>query len=177
VCIVDGEFETMPVGRQFDLVLAATSWHWIDPTVRMQRAWECLRPGGYLAVWNATHVFPENGDPFFDELQPVYEEIGAGMPSDAQRPRPGALPDNSDEIVADGRFENVTSDQFDWEIRYDADGYLALLNTFSGHLAMQPWQRRRLYSAIRDGLACRSDGMLRRHWGCVLQTGRRATPG
>ena len=61
----------------------------------------------------------------------------------------------------------------DWEVVYDADGYLALLDTFSGHIAMRPWQRRRLDGEIRRRLADRPEGTLRRHWGAVLHVARR----
>jgi len=59
------------------------------------------------------------------------------------------------------------------ESAYDADGYLRLLDTFSGHIAMEPWQRDRLYGEIRRRLGQRVDGRLRRHWGAVLQVARR----
>jgi len=62
---------------------------------------------------------------------------------------------------------------FDWEVTYDADGYIRLLDTFSGHIAMQPRQRRRLYSEIRRRLDQRADGLLRRGWGAVLHVARR----
>jgi hypothetical protein len=63
--------------------------------------------------------------------------------------------------------------QYDWETIYDADGYIDLLNTFSGHIAMQDWQRDRLYGEVRRRLAERPDGRLRRHWGGVLHIARR----
>jgi hypothetical protein len=70
-------------------------------------------------------------------------------------------------------FENVTVRQFDWEIRYSAEEYIQLLDTFSGHIAMEAWKRNRLYDEIRRRLAQRSDGRLRRHWGTVLHVARR----
>ncbi len=63
--------------------------------------------------------------------------------------------------------------QYDWETIYHADGYIDLLNTFSGHIAMQDWQRDRLYGEVRRRLAERPDGRLRRHWGGVLHIARR----
>jgi SAM-dependent methyltransferase len=163
----------------FGLVFAATAWHWIDPAVRYQRAWAALRPGGHLAFWSASHVFPDGGDPIFDELQGVYDEIGESKPDDARQPRPGELPDQAAGTEASGLFDVVHVRQFDWEIRYTADQYIALLNTFSGHIAMAGWQRDRLFSFIRATLAERPDGLLRRHWGAVLQVARRrdARPG
>ena len=62
---------------------------------------------------------------------------------------------------------------FDWEIRYTADAYIRLLDTFSGHIAMAQWQRRRLYGEIRWRLAQRPGGLVRRHWGAVLHVARR----
>ncbi len=176
--VVESSFEAWEPasGDPFDLVFAATAWHWIDPVVRYERAWECLRPGGHLALWTASHVFPEGGDPFFAEIQEVYDEIGEGLPADgsAAQPRPGRLPDEREEIERSGRFEDVVVRHFDWEVSYDADGYLRLLDTFSGHIAMQEWQRDRLYGEIRRRLAQRSEGRLRRHWGAVLHVARRA---
>jgi SAM-dependent methyltransferase len=177
VTVHDGSFETWPpVGAQqrFDLVYAATAWHWIDPEVGYRRASELLRPGGRLAFWSATHVIPDGGDTFFADLQDVYEQIGEALSSDAVWHRPGELPDSSAEIQASGLFDDVQVRQFDWETVHDADTYIALIDTFSGHIAMQPWQRQRLYGEIRRRLALRSDGCLRRHWGAVLHVARAA---
>ena len=175
VTVAAGTFESWrpPAGTRFGLVFAATAWHWIDPAVRYQRAWAALRPGGHLAFWSASHVFPDGGDPIFDELQGVYDEIGESKPDDAVQPRPGELPDQAADIEASGLFDVVQVRQFDWEIRYTAEEYIALLNTFSGHIAMAGWQRERLFSVIRATLAERPDGLLRRHWGAVLQVARR----
>lgn len=173
--VIESAFETFdaPKADRFDLVFAATAWHWLDPAIRYQRAWELLVPGGHLAFWSATHVFPEDGDPFFAELQEVYEEIGEGRPEGAAYWRPGELPDECEEIERSGLFDNVVVRHFDWEVVYDAEGYLGLLDTFSGHITMKPWQRDRLYSEIRRRLGNRVDGRLRRGWGAVLHVARR----
>lgn len=154
VHVVETAFETFdpPKSDRFDLVFAATAWHWLDPAIRYQRAWELLVAGGHLAFWSATHIFPEDSDPFFAELQEVYDEIGEGRPEGAVYPRPGELPDEREEIERSGLFDDVVVRHFDWEVVYDAEGYLGLLDTFSGHITMKPWQRDRLYSEIRRRL-------------------------
>jgi SAM-dependent methyltransferase len=174
VRVVEDAFETCPPPREagFDLVFAATSWHWIDPAVRYRRAWEVLRPGGHLALWEATHVFPEGGDPFFGDIQQVYAEIGEGR-ADEARPRPGELADIAAEIEGSGWFEDVAVRHFDWEVSYTAEEYLRLLDTFSGHIAMDSRKRDRLYGEIRRRLAQRADGRLRRGWGAVLHVATR----
>jgi SAM-dependent methyltransferase len=171
----------------FGLLFAATAWHWIDPAVKYRKAWSLLRPGGHLAFWEASHVVPESGgDPFFAQIQDVYDEIGSGMPSadhshgGPRAPHPPwvsptteTLRDGRAEIEASGLFTDVTLRRFDWEIRYTADEYIRLLDTFSSNLSMAPWQRGRLYGEIRRRLALRPDGLLRRHWGAVLNVARR----
>jgi SAM-dependent methyltransferase len=175
VRVRQGRFEDLepPDGQHFDLVFAATAWHWVDPAVGYRKAWDLLRPAGHLAFWGATHVFPEGGDPFFFEIQDVYDEIGERLPPGTSWPKPGELDEQGSEIEASELFDVVDVSHFDWEIVYDADGYIDLLNTFSGHIAMQPQQRDRLYSEIRRRLAARRDGRLRRHWGAVLHIARR----
>ncbi len=176
VTIYGGAFETWlpPTGVRYQLAFAATAWHWVDPAVRYQRAWSVLTPGGHLAFWAAEHVFPPDGDPIFDELQPVYDEIGAPHPPDKPvRPRPGELPDSRAEIEASGLFGDVVTRQFDWAVSYPAEEYIRLLDTFSSHIAMTAGQRDRLYGEIRRRLAARPDGRLRRHWGAVLHVARR----
>lgn len=158
---------------RFDLVFAATAWHWVDPATRYERAWAALRPGGHLAIWGAGHVFPDNGDPFFKEIQVVYDEINEGKPAGEGWPRPGELEDSRDDIEASGLFEVNYIKHFDWETVYDAEGYIDLLRTFSGHISMEPWQTDRLYGEIRRLLAARPDGLVRRHWGAVLHVARR----
>ena len=175
--VVQGQFEDWQPAEPVSLVYAATAWHWIDPGVRYRRAWQALRPGGHLAVWAADHVFPDDGDPFFIEIQDIYDEIGEELPPGTVRTRPGELTDDRAGIEASGLFEVTAVRQYDWERVYPAEEYIELLNTFSGHLAMTDWKRRRLYGEIRRRLAMRRDHLVRRHWGAVLHIARRREPG
>lgn len=175
VTVVRASFDDWePPRRDFDLVFAATAWHWLDPQTRYARARAALRPGGHLAFWGAAHVFPDGGDPFFREIQPVYEEIGEARPEDAAWPRPGELPDLTPEVLDSGLFEDVRVRHYDWEQRYDAKAYVELLLTFSGHLAMSDDKRAHLFDAIRTRLAAREIPEVRRHWGAVLHVARAA---
>jgi len=176
VNVFQGTFEGWepPAPGQFSLVFAATAWHWIDPAVRYRKAWTALRPGGHLAFWGTQHVFPPDADPIFDEIQSVYDEIGEGRPGTWICPRLDQLPDSADEITGSGLFTDVHVRRFGWEVAYTADQYIALLATFSDHMAMGQAKRDRLYSEIRRRLAERPDGRLRRHWGVVLHVARRS---
>jgi SAM-dependent methyltransferase len=58
--VVESAFETWEPtdGERFDLVFAATAWHSVNPSVRYQRAWRLLRPGGHLAFWERRARIP-----------------------------------------------------------------------------------------------------------------------
>jgi hypothetical protein len=137
------------------------------------RARNCDRPAGRLAVWGAAHVQPEGGDPLFVEIQEVYDEIGEGLPAGTRLPALGQLPDLSVEIAASGLFEVEVIRHFDWMLRYDAESYIRLLDTFSGHISMAPDKREYLYSEIRRRLSSRPDGLLDRHWRAILHVAGR----
>ncbi len=174
VQVVETRFEEWkcPDTFRFRLVFSATAWHWVDPAKRYQLAWEALAPSGHLAFWSAGHVFPDGGDSFFREIQDVYEEIGEDRPLGGW-PKPGELPDSQDEILATGLFEPVLTKHFSWTVRYTADQYVELLETFSSHIAMEDEKRRKLYRAMRHLISQRADPRVSRGWGAVLNVARR----
>jgi SAM-dependent methyltransferase len=159
----------------FDLVFAATAWHWIDPKVRYEQAHRLLRPGGHLAFWSAAHAFPDGFDPFFTEIQDVYDEIGESYEDGWPPPRPEDVADDAAEIEATGLFEDVRIRRYVWARHYTAEEYLALLDTFSGHVAMERATRERLYAEIRKRIAARADARVLRHWFAVLHVAQRRT--
>ena len=58
--------------------------------------------------------------------------------------------------------------------RYDADGYLALIGTYSDHLTLSPEQRDKLFAALRSLIDERFEGRVRREFEAVLYLARRA---
>ncbi len=169
VSVVNSAFEDWQPGadRHFDLIYAATAWHWLDPDRRWAKVASLLRPGGHLAIFGAGHAFPVGFDPFFTRIQQTYNAIGEqvdGWPP----PAPEELPDPTPEYEASGHFEVDTVRRYVWARQYDADSYIRLLQTFSGHIAMPPAKRDRIFDAVRDLLAERPDGLLTRHWVATL---------
>jgi SAM-dependent methyltransferase len=165
------EWEAEP--GAFDLVYAATAWHWADPSVRYRKTHRLLRPGGHLAFWSALHAFPAGFDPFFSEIQEVYDAIGESHPGEWPPLPPEEIPDEAAEIEASGLFEEVRIRRYVWETSYTAEDYIALLNTFSGHIAMDAAKREHLYREIRQRIGQRPDRRVRRHWYAILHVARR----
>lgn len=176
VSVVTAPFEMWRPAKDtlFDLLYAATAWKWLDPQVKYGRAAALLPPGGHLAVWDAQHAFPPDFDPFFTEIQRVYDEMGEGDGAPWPPPPPEDQPDpTAAEFETSGWFTVVGTRRYVWAREYTAEEYIALLDTFSGHIAMPPAKRDHLYEEVRRLLAVRQNGRLVRHWTAVLTVGRR----
>lgn len=54
-----------------------------------------------------------------------------------------------------GLFEEIQVRRYVWEKHYTAEEYITLLNTFSGHIAMDEAKREHLYQEIRQRVTLR----------------------
>ena len=171
--VVNATFESWEADGTFDVVVAFTAFHWIDPDVRYAKPASLLRPAGSLAVVTTQHVLPEDGDPFFAEVQEDYDAV---VPSDDNRPppRPDEVGDLSVEFETSGHFAETVVRRYIWDVDYSAAAYIDLLETFSGHRGV--WDedtRRRLYDRITRRIAARPNGTVRRTSMALLHVARR----
>jgi len=166
--IVNGSFEAWaPRKADFDAVVAFTAFHWIDPELRYGKSASLLRAGGALAVVVTQHVLADGGDGFFAE---VGEDYIALMPDadGAPPPHPDAVPDLGDEVDASGLFRTLGVGRYVWDVTYTADDYTAVLDTYSGHRALEEDRRRRLLERIRRRIEARPEGTVRKSYLAVL---------
>ncbi|MFF7329884.1 methyltransferase domain-containing protein [Streptomyces sp. NPDC008150] len=144
--VMTAEFENWPLPDQpFDVVLSATAFHWIDPSVRVPKAADALRSGGALAVVRGQHV-RGGTEEFFAEVQRCYERFDPATPP-GLRPPEAADVDSADhtaEVARGGRFGPAVSRRYEQDVTYTTTEYLDLLRTFSGHRALP--------GTARDGL-------------------------
>lgn len=172
VRVIVAPFETWDSADEtFDLVYAASAWHWIDPDVGYRKAAELLKPGGSLAIIGGGHAFPADFDPFFREIQKAYEVIDGDKV--VHWPLPEEVPDLRQEIEETGLFGKFESRRYVWELMYTAEEYIDLTNTFSGHIAMEPDKRDYLHRNIRELINARADPRVRRHWLAILNVARK----
>ncbi|WP_228265941.1 class I SAM-dependent methyltransferase [Microlunatus elymi] len=163
-----------PATAAFDLVYSATAWHWVDPKIGWPKAASLLKPDGQLAIFGAGHAFPDGYDPIFDDFQQLYREIGE---DDVDQWPP--TPPREDSGLPEGDYEGSdyftaeSARRYVWAQQYTVDSYIALLNTFSGHIAMEQAKRDQLYTGIRRLISARPDGLITRHWASTLTLYRR----
>jgi SAM-dependent methyltransferase len=170
--VVTSPFESWePHESRFDLVFAASSWHWLDPEVRYAKAARVLKPGGVLAIVDNGHAFPDGFDPFFTEIQKSYEELGEPH-LEWPPPGPEREPERREEIERSNLFEVVGVKRHVWPVEYSAETYIDVLNTYSGHIAWEQWKRDKLYADVRRLIAQRPEGRIRKHYLSILQVSR-----
>jgi SAM-dependent methyltransferase len=171
VTVEVGSFEAWPLPAEpFDLVVAATCWHWLDPDVRFARAARALRPGGALAIVDTVHVSDERGDGPFLRIQEQYDRCDPdSAKSWAGFPRVSAL--EPPEVDLD-HFREPVFRAFPWAGTFTATEYLELLSSFSGHRYMRPENRACLFEGIA-GVIAELGGTLRKHHAFTLTVARR----
>ncbi len=167
-------FEAWPLPADpFDLVMAATAFHWIDPAARWHKAAAALTPGGSVAVFGSTHV-AGGEEPFFEEVQACYERFMPGTPAGLHlTPADNVADERAMEAAATGLFEPPVCRRYRWEITYDTAGYLDLLRTYSGHRALDPENRRGLLRCVSDLIDGRYGGRVRKSYLTLLMVARR----
>jgi SAM-dependent methyltransferase len=106
-----------------DLVTSFNGWHWVEPVAGVDRIAELLRPGGSIAlVWTVVIAW---GDDAFEAS--LAEAFGAPWPKSL----PGVL-ESRRSIEGDPRFGPFTERRHRFERTLDAEGFVAVTNTYGG---------------------------------------------
>lgn len=143
--IVVQRFEDWQPDAVYDAVCCATAWHWLDPAIAAPKVHALLRPAGTLAVIGTHHVIPYDADPFFREIQEAYRAIG--QEADELPAVEDIRHDDAVALRATGLFD-VRDLGYLRIVEYDADSYIDVLGTYSGHIAMTDAQRRTIFDAV-----------------------------
>lgn len=150
VNVVESAFEdwNLPTAPPFDLVVAATAFHWLDRATRLDRIAALLRPGGTLAILAYWHV-AGGDDAFFAKAQHCYVRWMPGASAAETLPAWDTPPDTA-EIDAHPAFVRAGVHLWRETIVSTRQEYLDLLGTYSGHIALDPERRAGLLGCIGD---------------------------
>ncbi|MBI2051597.1 class I SAM-dependent methyltransferase [Candidatus Roizmanbacteria bacterium] len=169
VRIIATSFEEYELQKNyFDLVFAATSFHWIDPDIKYKKSSRVLKTGGTLAVFWNKHIKNDNwpDDKFFEEVQTIYQKfapelVNLSNPMDEER-------NSNKKAVSTGLFTEPMSYRYLWTEIYSAEKYIKLLNTYSDHLTLEHEQRMKLYDSIRALINLKFNGKITKHYETIL---------
>lgn len=156
----------------FDAVVAATSFHWLDPEDRVQRAAGLVRPGGALVLLSNVQrlTFGE----FFERVQDVYRAHVPEWPARQQSATWERIPLQIEDVEAQDLFVTETVRTYDWRIAYTRDRYLELLRTFSDHRSLGEERLKPLLADIGELIDFEFDGRVIKPWRTILQVARRS---
>lgn len=158
----------------FDAVVAATSFYWLDPAVRVGRAADALRRGGALAVV-ATHHVAGGSERFFVDVQRCYETWMPGTPTGLRLPAAADVAHrDSAELEASGRFARVVVRFYERELTYTTREYVDLLSTYANHRALAEDARGRLLACIGGLIDTRFGGRVAKRYLTELTVAYRA---
>lgn len=165
-------------GRHFDVLVAASSWHWIDPRVGWPRAHELLRPGGWMAL-PGNVVVRRPGEPeVYAETADLHERFSPGNPGWGHPPL-------EDEVRQNGTDWGMVEDPGDlfgptivrwypsvqW---FDGNGFADLLRSTSLYRALEDDVREPLLDAIAERIRTRMGDRVPRRYLSILRIGQRA---
>ena len=67
-------------GRRFDVLVAASSWHWVNPSVGWRKAHDVLHPGGWMTLLGNVIVRRPGEPEVYAETADLHERFSPGNP-------------------------------------------------------------------------------------------------
>lgn len=175
----------------FDLVVAATSFHWVDPALGYRKSAELLGPGGSLALLTNAHVAGGNHThpPFAEAVLQLHHRLAPTIgdwtfpTADVVAARAAGGGDMAslwariDRNTAEppdvsGWFEAPTVRCYPWMATYDREAYLHMLASQSSYALMEPDQRAILLEGIGSLVDDLLGGWVTKQYLTVLATAR-----
>ena len=154
--VVTGKFEDVALlGATYDLIFSASAFHWIPEEIGYPRVYDLLKPGGAFARF-ANHPFRDKGNPALsrriDELYAQYY-----YPYHGKEPR--VLQEYTEQQAAERArvaerygFSDIRFALFYRTRTFTAKEYVALLGTYSDHIAMECTVRETFFSAVEQAI-------------------------
>jgi SAM-dependent methyltransferase len=145
----------------YDLIYAASSFHWVDAEIGCPKVFRLLKNGGTFALFRNNPV-PAEGEELYEEIQAVYEKYYNNYYRSKERPVRKSKEEfwKPSEIYKGFRFEGlerygfseITMKLYDASRTYSVDEYIALLDTYSDHRGLPDNNRAALYAGIKEAI-------------------------
>lgn len=138
--------------ERFDAVIAASSFHWINPEIGYLKTKEALRLDGHLILlWNK-EMQPSHE--IYQELATIYADHAPilNRAYETQSEQLDILNQLGNLSIDSGQFRDLVSESLTVSVTYSIDQYLLLLNTYSPYLRLKPAPKQKLFDGLRQVL-------------------------
>lgn len=154
--VITGKFEEIKFeNNTFDLIFSASAFHWIPEEIGYKKVLSMLKSGGAFARF-ANHPYRDKGNPALsqkiDELYGKYyytfydKKPEAPKEYDEQQAKDRAL------IAEKYGFTDIQYAIFYRTRKFSAQEYVALLGTYSDHIAMEESIRKEFFEEIEKAI-------------------------
>ena len=136
--------------KSFDLIYAATAFHWIPEEYGYNRVFNLLKPGGAFARF-AYHAGVDKGrEAMTEEIQEIYSKYLHLK----ERPKEYGTEDAKKiaEIACQYGFSDTTYRLYSVTKDFTADEYMALLRTYPNHMKVGELDRKMLFEGIHSAI-------------------------
>ena len=170
--VVAAPFEEADVGTGFDAVVAATSFHWLDPSTALQKVGGVLRPGGWGAIWWTVFSDPYREDPLLAEagavlgFEPGNQRGGTAFQLDTAA--------RCEDLRLGAGLVDVTAELIPWDLPMTAVQVRALFGSMITIRQMPDDERTHALDTVANLVNDRFGGVATRPHLTALYTGRRA---
>jgi SAM-dependent methyltransferase len=165
-------------GRCFDVLVAASSWHWVDPTIGWRRAHDVIRPGGWMALLGNVVVRRPGEPEVYAETADLHEQFSPGNPDWSHPPLEEEVraTDRGWGLVEDpdGLFDPTIVRWYPTAQWFDGHGFADLLRSLSPYRRLDRDVREPLLDAIAERIRTRMGDRTVRRYLSALRVGRRA---
>jgi SAM-dependent methyltransferase len=177
VRFIHASFEDAELPRSYyDLVAAATSFHWIQPSIGLAKVASVLKPGGHVALW--WHVFGDvdREDPYHEATQTILRPLSSS-PSGGPDAVPFALdtPARLRDFSHTGQFEAPECMAHRWKLVLNTEQVGALYATFSSVSRLPEEQRKIVLHQLMEVAETHFGGRVERNMVTPVYVARRRT--
>ncbi|MFF4315721.1 class I SAM-dependent methyltransferase [Streptomyces sp. 900105755] len=165
-------------GRRFDVLVAASSWHWIDPSTGWQRAHDVLSLGGWMALLGHVVVRLPGEPEVYAETADLHEQFCPGNPGWGHPPLEDEVrtTDEGWGLVDDpgGLFGPTIVRWYPTVQWFNGDGFADHLRSLSLYRRLDRDVREPLLDAIAERIRTHMGDRASRRYLSVLRVGQRA---
>lgn len=146
-----GRFEEAALPPEgYDLIFSASAFHWVPEEVGYPKVFSLLKSGGAFARF-ANHPFADKGRPaLWEEIQALYARYMGSTAPPAEYTEERAW--QRAEVAKRYGFVEVDCQLYHRTRTFTAEGYSALLGTYSDHLALEEGKRRAFFEHIEQAI-------------------------
>jgi SAM-dependent methyltransferase len=165
-------------GRRFDVLIAASSWHWVDPSIGWRRAHDVLRPWGWMTLLGNVVVRRPGEPEVYAETADLHERFSPGNPGWGHPPLEDDVrtTDEGWGQVADpgGLFGPTIVRWYPTVQWFNGDGFADHLRSLSLYRRLDRDVREPLLDAVAERIRMRMDDRVSRRYLSALRVGQRA---